>query len=89
MQLRGRDVLAGVRLADHGDDAELGRWRAYVDAPDEPCASCALRPVCKGGCKVVSGFVDGAHGPRPRVPAWSRYRGRGNSSTDLGDAGAD
>jgi radical SAM protein with 4Fe4S-binding SPASM domain len=74
--------LAGTRLgSDHGADAELTRWRAYNESPAEPCASCSLRPVCKGGCKVVSTFVDGAHGPDPecpRVRSW-RLRARGGT----------
>lgn len=61
--LRGRDLAEG-----HAADPELTRWRSYVAAPAEPCASCSLRPVCKGGCKVVSGFVLGLHGPDPECP---------------------
>ena len=52
---------------------ELARWRAYNESPAEPCASCTMRPVCKGGCKVVSSYVEGVHGPDPecpRVRAW-------------------
>ena len=61
--------LRGVDLADgHAHDEGLARWRAWVDAPDEPCASCTLRTVCKGGCKVVTSFVEGAHGPDPECP---------------------
>jgi radical SAM protein with 4Fe4S-binding SPASM domain len=61
--------LRGVDLADgHADDEDLARWRAWVDAPAEPCASCPIRTVCKGGCKVVTSFVLGAHGPDPECP---------------------
>jgi radical SAM protein with 4Fe4S-binding SPASM domain len=49
-------------------DPEVLRWRAYVDAPAEPCASCSLRSVCKGGCKVVASFLSGLHGPDPECP---------------------
>jgi radical SAM protein with 4Fe4S-binding SPASM domain len=60
----------------HGDalatrfaaDAELARWRRWSDAPPEPCASCAIRAACKGGCKVVSAFVTGALEPDPECP---------------------
>jgi radical SAM protein with 4Fe4S-binding SPASM domain len=55
-------------------DAELGRWRAYNDAPAEPCASCSLRPVCRGGCKVVASFVTRSHGPDPECPRVLAYR---------------
>ena len=33
---------------------------AFTAAPPEPCASCRLRTVCRGGCRVVAGFA--AHG---------------------------
>jgi radical SAM protein with 4Fe4S-binding SPASM domain len=60
--------LPALRLGAHADDPELARWRAHVDAPPEPCASCSLRSVCKGGCKVVAGFLEGVHGPDPECP---------------------
>ena len=56
------------------EDAGLDAYRAYVRAPAEPCASCTLRAVCKGGCKVVSQHASGAIGPDPecpRVRAWA------------------
>ena len=68
-------ALRAQDLADRGDeDPELSRWRAYAAAPAEPCASCTLRPVCKGGCKVVSTFLDGAHGPDPECPRVRAHR---------------
>lgn len=60
--------LPAVELSAHADDPDLARWRAYVADPPEPCASCSLRSVCKGGCKVVAGFLDGTHGPDPECP---------------------
>jgi len=60
--------LPALSLSAHAGDPELARWRAYVDGPPEPCASCSLRSVCKGGCKVVSGFLEGVHGPDPECP---------------------
>ena len=77
------DRLAAMRVdgksapcsfAEPADGAELARWRAYAAAPDEPCASCTLRPVCKGGCKVVSRFVDERHGPDPECPRVRAHR---------------
>jgi radical SAM protein with 4Fe4S-binding SPASM domain len=65
--------LAATDLAVHGRDPELARWRRWVDAPPAPCDSCGLRPVCKGGCKVVASFVEGSLGPDPECPrviAW-------------------
>jgi radical SAM protein with 4Fe4S-binding SPASM domain len=61
--LRGEDLASGY--ADH---PELRLWRGWADAPPEPCASCPVRAVCKGGCKVVASFLGGAHGPDPECP---------------------
>jgi len=58
----------------HERDPELTRWRAFPVAPPEPCGSCALAAVCKGGCKAVSRFVDGVHGPDPECPRVRAYR---------------
>jgi radical SAM protein with 4Fe4S-binding SPASM domain len=67
--------LAAVDLGrNHRTDPELARWRAYIADPAEPCASCSLRAVCKGGCKVVASFVDGALGPDPECPRVVEYR---------------
>jgi radical SAM protein with 4Fe4S-binding SPASM domain len=60
--------LKGVDIAAHAGDEELARWRRWLDAPPAPCDTCSLRPVCKGGCKVVATFVSGAHGPDPECP---------------------
>jgi radical SAM protein with 4Fe4S-binding SPASM domain len=64
----GPTGLRATEIAHHSGDPELARWRAYVDAPPEPCASCSLRAVCRGGCKVVAAHVDGTHGPDPECP---------------------
>ena len=72
--------LAGTDLArDFGTEPELARWRAYIDSPAEPCASCALRPVCKGGCKIVASYLDGALGPDPECPRVIDFRKNGAS----------
>lgn len=49
-------------------NAGLSPFRAYSAAPAEPCASCTLRAVCKGGCKVVSEYESGTIGPDPECP---------------------
>jgi len=67
--LRAVDLPGG-----YATDGELKAWRTYLDAPPEPCASCAIRGVCKGGCKIVSRFVSGAHGPDPECPRVESYR---------------
>jgi radical SAM protein with 4Fe4S-binding SPASM domain len=51
------------------DDAELTAFRAYHAAPPEPCRSCALFSVCRGGCQVVSRHTHGgAFAPDPECP---------------------
>ncbi|MEO7331264.1 MAG: radical SAM protein [Minicystis sp.] len=51
------------------DDSELARFRAYHAAPPEPCRSCALFNVCRGGCQVVSRHeTGGALAPDPECP---------------------
>jgi radical SAM protein with 4Fe4S-binding SPASM domain len=50
------------------DDEVLDAFRAFPERPTEPCASCTLRPVCRGGCKIVSRFTVGAIGPDPECP---------------------
>lgn len=81
--VRARGAVAPCSFTgdDHGsplsaavNDEGLAIFRAWNAAPDEPCASCTLFRVCKGGCKVVSGFVSKQHGPDPecpRVRAWA------------------
>ncbi len=68
-ELHGGDLATG-----HAQDATLAAWRAYVAKPAEPCASCSMRAVCKGGCKVVASFVDGVHGPDPECPRVLAHR---------------
>jgi len=70
----GSTDLAATDLAAHEADPTLARWRSYVAAPAEPCASCPLRTVCKGGCKVVADFVSREHGPDPECPRVLAHR---------------
>lgn len=70
-----RTALPVERLAeDYASDADLAAWRAYAEDPPEPCASCGLRTVCKGGCKVVASYVERRHGPDPECPRVVAYR---------------
>jgi len=64
----GSTGLGASDLLDMGQDPTAAGWRDWVAAPPEPCASCSLRAVCKGGCKVVASFVAGRHGPDPECP---------------------
>jgi len=66
-------VAADLAHAEREDD-ERARWRAWNAAPPEPCASCAIRAVCRGGCKVVARFVDGVHGSDPECPRVRAHR---------------
>jgi radical SAM protein with 4Fe4S-binding SPASM domain len=65
-----------TNASDYATDPELVRWRTWNRAADEPCASCTLFSVCKGGCKVVSSFVDKVHGPDPECPRVRSHRAR-------------
>jgi radical SAM protein with 4Fe4S-binding SPASM domain len=71
---RATTLDASGLAAGHARDPELASWRAFHHAPSEPCASCPLRPVCKGGCKVVANFIDRAHGPDPECPRVRAHR---------------
>jgi radical SAM protein with 4Fe4S-binding SPASM domain len=61
-------------LGHVADDAEIRAFRALPRAPPEPCASCPLASACKGGCKVVARFVDGAIGADPECPRVRAHR---------------
>jgi radical SAM protein with 4Fe4S-binding SPASM domain len=43
-------------------------FRRWVTAPPEPCASCPVRGVCRGGCKAVSEHLVGCFAPDPECP---------------------
>ena len=47
---------------------DLTAFRAFVESPPAPCASCALQSVCRGGCKVVSAHFGEAMRPDPECP---------------------
>lgn len=50
------------------EDASLAALRRYAAAPPEPCASCGLRSVCRGGCRIVSEHLTGGWAPDPECP---------------------
>lgn len=56
---------------DEGPD--LAAIRAYHAAPSAPCATCALFPVCRGGCQIVS-RRQGPFGPDPECPRVLAHR---------------
>lgn len=53
---------------------------AWAVSPPEPCASCGLREVCRGGCRVVSEHLTGALGPDPECPRVLAWRARAKGS---------
>lgn len=57
------------------DDPQMVRIRDWHARLPEPCASCELASVCRGGCQVVSLFRLGAFGPDPECPRVIRYAG--------------
>lgn len=64
-----RDGSAGGCSFDDAPGAEgIDGFRAFVAAPPEPCASCPLRRVCRGGCKVVSRHLGHGFAPDPECP---------------------
>ncbi len=64
-------------------DATLDAFRGFPTRAPEPCASCTLRSVCRGGCKIVTTHLEGAIGPDPecpRVDATRRSRDEASAS---------
>lgn len=59
----------GLLAAAWRGDPTLVAWRDRAADPPEPCGSCAYREVCRGGCRVVSGFLTGDPlAPDPECP---------------------
>lgn len=57
-------------------DAALARFREYRASVPEPCASCAYRRACRGGCRVVAGHVTGEpFAPDPECPRVRAHAG--------------
>jgi radical SAM protein with 4Fe4S-binding SPASM domain len=69
-ELRVEDLARGW-----ADEPGFEAFRAYSKAPAEPCASCTLRVVCKGGCKVVSEYAGGGVGADPECPRVREWAG--------------
>ena len=64
----GEDLERG--LGDRHGNEGLSRLAAE---PSEPCSTCSLRPVCRGGCRVVAKHVLGSAGSDPECPRVVRY----------------
>ena len=65
-----RDVSDG--LEGWKSDPELSSIRAYHAELPEPCGSCALASVCRGGCQVVARALLGRFAPDPGCPRVQR-----------------
>jgi radical SAM protein with 4Fe4S-binding SPASM domain len=64
------------------DNPALERFRDHAAGAPEPCASCPVRAACRGGCRVVAGFVGGdPWGPDPECPRVRAHRVRGARET--------
>ena len=75
-----RDGTAGGCSFDDAPGAEgIAGFRAFAAAPPEPCASCPLRAVCRGGCKVVSRHLGDGFAPDPECPRVIAHRAAGPS----------
>jgi radical SAM protein with 4Fe4S-binding SPASM domain len=65
--LEALDVTGAARPCSFAPEgADRGAWREPPS--DAPCATCSLRAVCRGGCKVVARHVTGDLGPDPECP---------------------
>lgn len=62
------------------EDEVLGAFRSYAAEPAAPCATCAIRSACRGGCRIVAGhlgaspFAPDPECPRVRVHQTDRVR---------------
>lgn len=66
------------------DDASgaIRAIRAHHAAPGEPCRSCPLGPICRGGCQVVSLEATGRFGPDPECPRVREHAARIGASAE-------
>ncbi|MDI1431760.1 radical SAM/SPASM domain-containing protein [Polyangium sorediatum] len=82
---RAEDAWQGGASAAWATDTTLEAWRAPHDA--EPCRSCEIRSVCRGGCRVVATHLGGALGPDPECPRVRAHRARTQSAEERTRAG--
>jgi len=65
----------GLELAWEGGTAALEAFRSYHAEPGDPCRTCALYSICRGGCQIVSRHSGGgAFGPDPECPRVRAHR---------------
>ncbi|MDC0742338.1 radical SAM protein [Polyangium mundeleinium] len=65
LDVSGRDAPCSFSPSSR---EEIDRFRAYHANPPEPCASCTLFSVCRGGCQVVSRHATNDFRPDPECP---------------------
>lgn len=69
-------VLVRDAFMDHArafrEDPTLEAYRALHEA--EPCRTCPLLEVCRGGCRIVSSHLEGVLGPDPECPRVGAWR---------------
>lgn len=56
-------------------DPTLARAREHSSRAPEPCATCPVASVCRGGCRVVAGALGAADAPDPECTRVLAYRG--------------
>jgi len=72
---RDRDDYKAKSLSEAWErDAAMKGFRDFAAEPSEPCSTCSLRPVCRGGCRVVAKHLLGsAWLSDPECPRVVRY----------------
>ncbi|MBL8716379.1 MAG: radical SAM protein [Myxococcales bacterium] len=74
--LTARTLEGRVAPCSFTRELEPAALTKFADTPEEPCASCPIQRVCRGGCKVVSTHLDGRVGPDPECPRVIAHRSR-------------
>jgi radical SAM protein with 4Fe4S-binding SPASM domain len=49
-------------------------FRGHADSPPAPCSTCALRSVCRGGCRIVASHAGSLSAPDPECPRVLAHR---------------
>ena len=82
------DVGVNEAWTEGGRAWEGDRTLAAYRAPHEvePCRSCSLRAVCRGGCRVVASHLATALAPDPECPRVQAYRSRMRGEEVEGEA---
>lgn len=69
LAVTARGIRAGCSFAPTSGMTEtLESWGTYKKSLPDPCASCPMRAVCKGGCQIVSTHTLRRFAPDPECP---------------------